>query len=96
MDIFNWFKKKPLLGKELAYIAGLPYSLIKYPENPNFINLAKGEIVKMNFHKDCLEGLRIGEQLVGLEGGYDWIWVYLGNSYAKVIMKVEESPWSCQ
>lgn len=57
-------------------------------------NLAKGEIVKLNFRDAGKEP--IGKQVVGTTDGFDWIWRHLGRNYWKVVGKYKESPWSCQ
>lgn len=75
-------------------ILGLAYPVIRHPEDPHFVNLAEGEIVKMGFSHPS--ELRFGQQIVGSKDGFDWIWIYLGDNYCKVIGKFPESPWTCQ
>lgn len=59
-------------------------------------NLANGEIVKMNFVESQKNTHSFGQQIVGLQDGYDYIWQHIAFDYFKVIGKWKESPFSCQ
>lgn len=59
-------------------------------------NVSKGEIVKFNFTVSSRNKHSFGDQVVGCEQGFDFIWRHISDDYFKVIGKWPESPFTCQ
>ncbi len=59
-------------------------------------NVSKGEIVKFKFTESQRNTHGFGDQVVGCEGGYDYIARHISNDYFKMVGKWVESPFSCQ
>lgn len=63
----------------------------------NTVNEAKGEIVMGNMSPERWPSDHfIGKTFTGIWDKYDWIQIYLGKGYFKVISKIKEGPWTCQ
>lgn len=59
-------------------------------------NISTGEIVKFNFTQSQKNTHSFGKQVVGSEGGFEYIARHISNDWFKIVGKWPESPFSCQ